>query len=169
MRVRWYNRIMDEYVKQSIDTRKQAMSATYKVDAAMQKIIDKLFGEIEKLGAKCNDVGEFESKFAASSLNQQYLDLFTEVATNSQVNAAAPKVSKAGIGKTMTGKAALGIAESVAGQVLDDVVPTRAAVHQKVSDVTRNIPVVGDAIDIGQKASYAAHLGKVFGKRKKKD
>lgn len=160
---------MDEYVKQSIEARKQAMSATYKVDAAMQKKIDKLFGEIEKLGTKCKDVGDFESKFAASPLNQKYLDLFTEVATSSQAKVAAPKVSKAGIGKMVVGGAAVGIAESAADQALDVVAPTRAAVHQKASDVARGVPVVGDAIDIGQKASYAAHLGKLFGKRKKKE
>ena len=39
---------MDEYVKQSIEARKQAMSATYKVGAAMQKKIDKLFGETQE-------------------------------------------------------------------------------------------------------------------------
>ena len=90
---------MDEYIKQSIEGRKNAIGATYEVSAEMQKKIDTLFGEIEKLGAKCKDVGDFEAQFAASSLNQKYLDLFTEVATNSQVKVAAPKVSKSEISK----------------------------------------------------------------------
>lgn len=37
-----------------------------------------------------------------------------------------------------------------------------------MSDEVRSVPVVGDLIDAGQKASYAAHLGKLFGKKKEK-
>lgn len=63
--------------------------------------------------------------------------------------------------------AAVGAIESAADQVIDNVVPTRAAVHQKAADIARGIPVLGDAIDIGQKASYIGHLGKLFGRKKK--
>ena len=42
-----------------------------------------------------------------------------------------------------------------------------AAVHQKAYDAVRDIPGLGDAIDIAEKASYAAHLGKLFKKKKK--
>lgn len=162
-----YNRTMDKYIKQSIDSRKNAFSASYEIDAATQKKIDALFGEIEKLGSKCKDVGEFEAEFAKSPLNQKYLDLFTEIATTSTAKTTAPKTSKAEIGKMVAGGTAAGIAESAMDQAINEVVPTRAAVHQKVSDEVRGIPVVGDAIDIGQKASYAAHLGKLFKKKKK--
>ncbi|MBR3172453.1 hypothetical protein IKF21_00830 [Candidatus Saccharibacteria bacterium] len=158
---------MDKYVKQRIDSRKNAFSASYEIDAATQKKIDALFGEIEKLGSKCKDVGEFEAEFAKSPLNQKYLDLFTEIATTSTAKTSAPKTSKAEIGKMVAGGTAAGIAESAMDQAINEVVPTRAAVHQKVSDEVRGIPVVGDAIDIGQKASYAAHLGKLFKKKKK--
>lgn len=162
-----YNRIMDEYIKQSIDARKNAFSASYEIDATTQKKIDALFSEIEKLGLKCKDVGEFEAEFAKSPLNQQYLDLFTEIATTSTAKTAAPQTSKSGIGKMVAGGVAAGIAESAIDQAAREVVPTRAAVHQKISDDVRGIPVVGDAVDIGQKASYAAHLGKLFKKNKK--
>ena len=157
---------MDKYVKQSIDARKGALSASYEIDAGMQKKVDALFSEIEKLGAKCKDVGEFETEFAKSPLNQQYLDLFTEVATHGQAKVATG-ASKSGVGKTVVGGVVAGVAESAMDQAINEVVPTRAAVHQKASDAVRGIPVVGDAIDIGQKASYAAHLGKLFRKRKK--
>ncbi len=159
---------MDEYIKQSIDARKNAISANYKLDAEMQKKVDTLFGEIDKLGSKCKNVGEFETEFQKSPLNQKYLDLFTDVATNSQTKAAAPEASAKGVGKTVVGGMVAGAAESAASQALHTVVPTRAAVHQKAYDEVRDIPVVGEAIDIGQKASYVAHLGKLF-KRGKKD
>ena len=70
---------MDEYVKQTIEARKNAFSASYNISAEMQKKIDVLFGEIEKLGANCKDVSEFEAEFAKSPLNQKYLDLLNKV------------------------------------------------------------------------------------------
>jgi hypothetical protein len=83
------------------------------------------------------------------------MDLFTEIATSSATKTAAKG-------------AVVGALESAADQALRNVVPTRAAVNQKAYDEVRKVPVVGDAIDIGQKASYVAHIGSLF-KRKKKD
>lgn len=73
-----------------------------------------------------------------------------------------------GLGKMVAGGVAVGIAESVADQAMRNVVPTRAAVHQAAYDEVRKVPMLGDAIDISQKASYAAHIGELF-RRKKKD
>lgn len=160
---------MDEYIKQSIEGRKNAIGATYEISTEMQKKIDALFGEIEELGGKCKDVGDFEAKFAASPLNQKYLDLFTEVATNSQVKVAASKVSKSEISKMVATGTAVGVAESALEQAIDNVVPTRAAVNQEVTDAVRKTPVIGDAMDIAEKAGYVTHLGKLFGKKKKKE
>ena len=157
---------MDKLIKQSIDARKNAFSASYKVDAEMQKKIDALFAEIDKLGEKSKDAGEFEAEFQKSPLNQQYLDLFTEIATKCAPNTAAPKVDTSGIGKTIAGDVAAGALESAADDALRRVAPTRAAVHQKAYDAARSVPGLGDAINIAEKASYAAHLGKLFRKKK---
>ena len=158
---------MDKLIKQSIDARKNAFSASYKVDAEMQKKIDALFAEIDKLGEKSKDAGEFEAEFQKSPLNQQYLDLFTKIATKCAPNTAAPKVDTSGISKTIAGGVAVGALESAADDALRRVVPTtRAAVHQKTYDAARSVPGLGDAIDIAKKASYAAHLGKLFRKKK---
>jgi hypothetical protein len=159
---------MDKLIKQSIDARKNAFSASYKVDAEMQKKIDALFAEIDKLGEKSKDAGEFEAEFQKSPLNQQYLDLFTEIATKCAPNTAAPKADTSGIGKTIAGGVAVGVAQSAAEQAFQNAVPTRAAVHQKAYDAARSVPGLGDAIDIAEKASYAAHFGKLFRKKKKK-
>ena len=159
---------MDEYIKQSIEGRKNAIGATYEVSTEMQKKIDALFDEIKKLGAKCKDVGDFEAQFAASPLSQKYLDLFTEVATNSQTKATAPKIDKSGIAKMVATGTAVGAAESALDQAIDNVVPTRAAVHQKAYDEVRKVPGLGNAIDVSEKVGYAMHLGKLF-KKKKKD
>jgi hypothetical protein len=158
---------MDEYVKQSIESRRNAIFAAYDVKGELLKKVEALFAEMEKLGASCKDVGDFEAKLAGSPLNQKYLDLFTEIATNSTAKTAAPKASGAGVGKMVAGGIVAGVAESAAEQALRKVVPTRAAVNQKATDAVRGVPVLGDAIDVGQKASYAAHLGKLFRKKKK--
>ena len=155
-----YNNSMDEYIKQSIDARKNAFSASFEISAEMQKKIDALFLEIEKLGAKCKDVQEFEAEFSKSPLNQQYMDLFTEIATESAGKQAAGQVVKS---------VATGAVEGVARNALGGVVPTRASVHQKAYDEVRKVPGLGNAIDISEKASYAMHLGKLFGKKKKEE
>ena len=144
---------MDKLVKQSINARKAAYTNNFKIDAETQKKIDALFSEIEKLGEKCKDAGEFETKFGESPLNQKYMDLFTEIATKSATKNAAKG-------------AAVGVMQSAAEQALRNVVPTRAAVHQKAYDEARKIPGVGDAINIAEKASYGAHLAKLFGRKK---
>ena len=159
---------MDKFVKQGIDARRDAIFNAYELGEGDKKKVDALFKEIEELGASCKDSGEFEAKFASSPLNQRYLDLFTEVATSASPKTAAPKASMKEVGEMVAGGTAVGVAESAVDQAMRNVVPTRAAVHQKVSDEVRGVPVVGDAIDVAQKASYLGHLGKMFGGRKKK-
>ena len=151
---------MDQYIKQSIKSRKDAFSMSFEISEKMQKKIDALFLEIEKLGAKCKDVQEFEADFSKSPLNQQYMDLFTEIATESAGKQAAGQVAKS---------MATGAVEGLARNALGNVVPTRAAVHQKAYDEVRKVPGLGNAIDISEKASYAMHLGKLFGKKKKEE
>jgi len=168
-----YNGDMDKYVKQSIEARRNALSASYIIDAGMQKKVEALFAEIEKLGAGCKDAADFEAQFAASPLNQGYLDLFTEVATKCQAQVAgdaqaAPKASAKEVGKMVAAGTAVGVAEGAAEQAMRQVVPTRATVHQAAYDEVRKVPGLGDAIDIGQKAGYVRHLAKVFGGRRKK-
>ena len=144
---------MNKIIRQSIDARKAAYANSFEIDAGTQKKIDALFVEIEKLGEKCKDAGEFEAEFSKSPLNQKYMDLFTEIATKSATKNAAKG-------------AAAGAVQSAAEQALRNVVPTRAAVHQKAYDEVRKIPGVGDAIDVAEKASYASHLAKLFKKKK---
>jgi glutamine synthetase adenylyltransferase len=149
---------MNEYVKASIDARKKALTGTYQISEKLQKEIDELFLEIEKFGTTCADAGDFETKFAASPLNQKYIDLFTKVATADAAGAAA-KSAAAGM--------ATSTAENIARNAIGSNIPTtRAAVHQKAYDAARDIPVVGDAIEVAKNASYLGHLGKMFSKKK---
>lgn len=73
---------MDSVVKQSIDGRKMAFSSAYELTDVYKKKVDDLFKKINEFGEKCNDAMDFETKFAASPLNKEYMDLFTEVSQN---------------------------------------------------------------------------------------
>ena len=169
---------MDKYINQSINARKGAFAASFEIDAEAQGKIDALFAEIEKLGANCKDVGEFETEFAESPLNQQYLDLFTEIAKKGVAKGIVKGAESAGdlvadetkdATENMIKGAAVGVAQSVAEQAFQNVVPTtRAAAHQKAYDAVRDVPVLDDVIDVAEKASYVAHLGKLFKKKKDK-
>lgn len=150
---------MDQYVKMSIDGRKSAITGSFKLDEKAQKKVDELFSEIEKLGKECKDASEFETKFQASPLNQKYMDLFTEVATSSASKQAAGNVAAS---------MAAGAAEGALRNAVGSAMPTRASVHQKARDVAMDVPVLGDAIDISEKAGYVGHLAGLF-KKKKKD
>ena len=150
---------MDKYIKQSIDARRNAIETNLKLDAEGKKKVTELFDEIKKLGEKCKDVSEFETEFSKSPLNQKYTELFSELATKAANTGAT-------VAKSVAGGIVGGVADRALNEAKNAVLPTRAAVHQKVSDEVRSVPVVGDLIDAGQKASYLGHLAKVFGKKK---
>ena len=149
---------MNKNIEQSIKARKSAIEANLKLDAEGKKKVEELFSEIEKLGAKCKDVGEFETEFSKSPLNQKYMNLFTELATKTAGAGAT-------VAKSVAGGIVGGLADRALNEAKNSVLPTRAAVHQKVSDAARSVPVLGDAIDAGQKASYLGHLGRLFKKK----
>ena len=149
---------MDKYIEASIKARKDAIFNSYDVtDKKMVKKIDDLFDEINRLGQSSKDVTEFESKFAASPLNQKYMDIFTELAqTSAAVNVAGSFAKQAA-----TGAATNAIRGAVMNTVGDAVPTSRAAAHQKVMDVARDIPGVGEALEVKQYAD-------LFGRFKKK-
>lgn len=151
---------MDKNIEASINGRKNAIFAAYEVkDKKMLAKIDELFGKMNDLGKECKDVGEFETKLAASPLNQEYMDLFTEIAMGTASKQAAGQAAA-----SMAG----GVVEGMAKNALGNVVPTRASVRQAADDALRRTPVVGDVMGIKQQADFVASVGRLF-KRKKKD
>jgi len=152
---------MNEYIKQSIEARRAAIFDNCKVDDKMKKKVDEVFAEIEEFGAKYDDNGKFETDFAASPLNQKYIDLFTEIATSSQ--AASQKKA---VGQAIAGGIVGGVASRVADDALRNVVPTRASIHQAKYDMARKIPGVGDALHLKNQVDTVRHFGRLF-KRKK--
>ena len=88
---------MNDQIKLSIDGRKAAFENTYELTPDAKKKIDVLFKKIEDLGLECKDSADFEAKLAASPLNQDYINLFTELAQTCKSKLApAPESVEAG-------------------------------------------------------------------------
>ncbi len=73
---------MDSIVKQSIEGRYMAFSNSYELTDIYKKKVDELFKKINEFGETCTDAMDFENKFQSSSLNKEYINLFTEISTN---------------------------------------------------------------------------------------
>ena len=144
---------MNENVKNSIDARKNALYSTYEItDDKLKKEIDELFDKIYDFGKDINDQMEFESKFQASPLNQEYINMFTKVAQ------ASPMVKDI---QNQTN-----IASEAANMALDEVEmgldslthPMRHQAYQAANDAIRDIPVVGDLLTVKQHVDLAKSL-----------
>lgn len=69
-------------IETAIKSRKDAFFAAYDIkDESLLKEIEDLFDRISEFGKTCSDYMDFETKFATSPLNQEYINLFTKAAT----------------------------------------------------------------------------------------
>ena len=71
---------MEKIVKASIDGRKSAFFSAYDIkDENLIKEIDELFNRINEFGEGCTDSTQFETAFITSTLNTEYINLFTRL------------------------------------------------------------------------------------------
>ena len=153
---------MNDLVKSSIEGRKNAIFSAYNItEQSIVAKIEDLFKRISEFGENCSDNMDFESKFASSELNQEYIQLFTEIATS-----CAPIVRQTENRHV----------KSDAEYVLEDVTsevryqtrnitePIRRQVRQKVYDEARNMPVIGDIMHVKQHVDFFSRF-----KKKKKE
>ena len=129
---------MNEYVKGSIDSRRQAFTNSYELTSEYEKKVNELFKKIEDFGKDYSDVMDFETKFMASSLNTEYTNLFTEIATNCKCIIPEP-VETGEQGKK--GKVIDEIA-SDAKYLLDDItMPARRKAREEFDKKMRDTPL----------------------------
>lgn len=149
---------MDKIVQASIDARKNAFISTYNItDNTIIKKIEDLFNKINELGEICNDSVEFETKFASSPLNQEYISLFTEVAasctpityetTNNNVKSDEDYIKEE-------------IDSEIRYQADSLSQPIRRELNQKAYDAARDVPVVGNILDAKQKLGFFGRFKK---------
>ena len=139
---------MDSIVKQSIDCRKQALFNAYKIeDSNYIDKIDVLFNKINDLGETCTDASDFEMKFASSPLNQEYIDLFTELSRTCELVTYESHSSDVQSTKDYI----VDDLNSEASMLLEDLsMPARHKARVEFDDKVRDIPIVGDAIQAKQ-------------------
>ena len=129
---------MEEIVKNSIEARKSAIFNSYNItDKKMLDKIEDLFKRINEFGEKFSDVGQFEAEFANNPLNSEYMNIFVEIAKK-EVDASQP-----GVGDV--------VADRVGSEIKNRVMPSRAVRADARDQAIRNIPIVRDVVDIGQK------------------
>ncbi|MBR5669912.1 hypothetical protein IKX12_02420 [Candidatus Saccharibacteria bacterium] len=151
---------MNNDVKFSIDNRKTAIENAYELTADAKKKVDSLFKEIEAFGASCKDSIDFETKFATSPLNQKYTALFTEIAqTCKSVLMSIPDPVLPP--EQTAGDVVADLAKTEAELAVDGTIQHfRGRAYRAAHDKARDIPVVGDAIDLKNKIDFFSRFKK---------
>jgi hypothetical protein len=152
---------MNDLVKASIDGRKQSFYTAYDInnDNIKNKIED-LFKRIEEFGSSCTDSADFETKFATSPLNQEYINLFTEVATT----CPAKQIEHAEVHVKSDAEYLADDAAMEARCMVDDLtMPARRQARQEAYDAARDMPIIGEAMTAKQHFDFFSRF------KKKKD
>ena len=153
---------MDESIKASIEARRIAFENSYELTSEYKKKVETLFNKITEFAKTCKDSIDFETKFASSSLNKEYSDLFVEIGTNckfkkQEVTDDVPSESK--------GSKVLKEVSSDAKYLVDDItMPARRQARMKMDSKLRDTPY-GKI----EQASNMFHLFKRLKPRKKVD
>ena len=140
---------MDQIVKASIDARKNAMINAYEIkDKSIIDKIEELFKKINELGGSCTNSSDFETRFATSDLNQEYINLFTDIASScSPINHIDDNSNV----KSDKEYILEDIDSEIRYQVEDATQPMRRQATQEAYDKARDIPVLGDMMNIQNK------------------
>ena len=148
---------MNEYVKQSIEGRKMAFNNSYELNDVYKKKVDELFKRIDEFGKDCSDAMDFETKFMASSLNKEYNDLFTEIATNCKCIIPKPVEREVKSDKEQLRDEVISDAKYIAK---DLTLPARRAAREAFDKKMRDTPLG----KIEQARNTASILGRLFKK-----
>ena len=156
---------MNDLVKTSIESRRTAIFNGYEItDQNLINKIEDLFKRINEFGETCADNMDFETKFATSELNQEYIQLFTEIATT------CPQKAQENVENREIKSDAQYVLEDVGSEIKYQVdsatMPMRRQMREEAGRTARNTPVVGEIMEAKQ---YADLFGKFFKKKKKDD
>ena len=150
---------MKNDVKLSVNGRKDAIFNYFEVnDEGIKQKVEDLFKRIEEFAKDCKDSTDFEAKFATSELNQEYINIMTEVGTKckSKVYTADPSDTKsdADIIKEDVEYEMKEAVDSMGRRVRRDA-------NEKMLSEARSTPIIGDVLEAKQYMD-------LFGKFKKK-
>ena len=144
---------MNEILKPSIESRKQALFSAYDIqDPGNLKTIEDYFKRLEEFAKDYNDVMAFETAFASSPLCKEYSDLFVQIMnTEKTVDGKAPVVD---VQEEYT----------IQDEIRDDMErAVRRRARQDAYDKARDVPILGEAMTAKQHFDFFSRF------RKKKD
>ena len=131
---------MDESVKNSIKSRYDAFEISYELTDSIKKEVDALFDKIYDFGKTCKDAMDFETKFASNPLNQEYINMFTKVASKCKAKTIAHTENNV-TGKS-TGEAIMEDIGSDAKYLADDLtMPARRRARMEMDSKLRSTPL----------------------------
>lgn len=148
-------------IENSIDSRRQAFFNAYEInDSELIGKINILFSKIEEFGKNCNDVMDFENKFATSNLSQEYINLFTEIGMK-----CSPKNISSEPAEVKNDKEYMmdDIKSEIKYQADSLSQPIRHEIYQETYDKVRDIPIVGESLNVKQHFDFFSKF------KKKKD
>ena len=143
---------MNEILKPSIESRKTALFSAYDIkDPKNLQAIDNYFKKLEEFAKDYNDVMEFETAFASSTLCKEYSDLFVQIMNTENTSSGEAPVKE--IEEEYT----------IQDELKDDMErAVRRRARQEAYDKVRDIPVVGEAMTAKQHFDF-------FNRFRKKD
>lgn len=151
---------MNESVKMCVDSRKNVVLQSFELTDDLKKQLDELFEKINLLAKDCADAQDFETKFMSSELNQEYTDLYTDIAQSCKCK--IQNVDTTDDVPESKGKKILDEATSDAKYLMDDVtMPARRQARMQMDSKLRDTPL-GKV----EQASNMFHLFKKFKKQK---
>ena len=118
-------------------------------DAKLLKEIDTLFAKINDLGKSCKDVMDFETKFAASPLNKEYIDLFTKISQSSTYilkSNDAPVADEKTTGQEIKEE----IEDEARYRMKEATLPARRLAREEAEKKLRSTPIIGDIMHVKQ-------------------
>ena len=135
---------MNDLVKNSIESRKNSIFNSYNItDQNLIEKIENLFIRINEFGESCTDNMDFETKFASSTLNQEYIQIFTQIATT-----CTPIVRQTEERKVKTDEEYMKeeVESEIRYQVKDATLPIRRQIRQESYSAALKTPIIGDII-----------------------
>lgn len=151
--------------KSSIANRKAAFYSAYDItDKNIEKEIEDLFARIEEFGKTCKDGMDFETKFATSPLNQEYINLFTKVATTCKTK-LQPVEDNPNV-ESDAEYYAREAAEDVEYAIKSATQPLRHQAYEQSKEALRSTAVGSAIFNANNQLETANHLRKLFSKKK---
>lgn len=139
---------MNDLIKMSIDSRKNSFYTLYEInDEETNNKINELFKKIEEFGITCDDIGDFEEKFATSKLNSEYINLFTTIA---QSHKAKEIVQEPNEVKSDEEYIKEEIESDIRYVVESATMPARHKARETFDSKMRDTPIVGDLMQASQ-------------------